>query len=126
MKGATKASLLIPWQRSEWLVPESEINPIWDRLLAALDRAAEIGQDILDDDKPDISQRAALTEGGWIPKTALEKVIEWLSFDFAASERTSVTALLSTIFNDYENDIWYMLLMIAVMLKYSNSSPLSV
>ena len=88
-------------------IPAAETDPIWGRIGAAIGRAAEIGQDILDNDKQDVSQRAALLDGGWFPKTALEKVIEWLSFDFATSERTSVTSLLSTIFSDYENDIHY-------------------
>ncbi|XP_072050521.1 uncharacterized protein [Amphiura filiformis] len=89
------------------LVPEEETNPIWGRLDAALAKATEIANYILDNDLPDISQRTALLEGGWYPKTALEKAIEWLSFDFATSERTSVTALLSTIFVNYVEDIHY-------------------
>ena len=89
------------------LVPDSEVGHIWGRLDAAIAKAVEIAEDILANDKPDVSQRTALLAGGWFPRTALEKAIEWLTFDFETSERTSVTALLSTIFTNYVDDIHY-------------------
>ncbi|XP_072040869.1 uncharacterized protein [Amphiura filiformis] len=83
-------------------VPEDVAGPVWEKLTAALETTAKVAQDILDNEKPDVSQRTALIKGGWIAQTPLERVIEWLSFDYESAESISVTSLLSSAFRNYD------------------------
>ncbi|XP_071955257.1 uncharacterized protein [Antedon mediterranea] len=71
-------------------------DPIWERFEAAIEYMKEKAQELIDEKKPDISQRASLRLGGWLPKTPVEKAIEWFDFDFEWADIPAVTSTKST------------------------------
>ncbi|XP_072044797.1 uncharacterized protein [Amphiura filiformis] len=84
-----------------------ESDPSWERLEAAIEKAAEIAQDIVDNDKPDMSQRAALRLGGWVPKTPIDRAVEWFDYDFEWADIPDVTSLQSTALLDDSEDVLF-------------------
>ncbi|XP_072021731.1 uncharacterized protein [Amphiura filiformis] len=85
-----------------------EFDSNWDRLEDAINVTRTIGKDILDNHKPDMSQRAALRLGDWVPKTPIDSVVEWFEYDFQWTDPPSVTSLQSTtLLPADESDEWF-------------------
>ncbi len=73
-----------------------EADPIWEELEVALDKIADIGTELNEQCRPDISIRAALRVAGWMPKTPIHQTIEFFDFDFEWADIPAVTSLKST------------------------------
>ncbi len=84
-----------------------EADPSWERLEAAMEKAAEIAQDIVDKGKPDMSQRAALRLSGWRAVTPIDHAVEWFDYDFEWADVPGVTSLQSTALLDDSEDVLF-------------------
>ncbi|XP_022079647.1 polyamine oxidase-like [Acanthaster planci] len=73
-----------------------EADPIWEDMEHALGRLAEIGEELIDECRRDMSLRAALRVAGWKPTTPIHKTIEFFDFDFEWADIPAVTSLKST------------------------------
>ena len=84
-----------------------EADPSWERLELAMEKITKIAKKIVDNDKPDISQRAALRLSDWVPKSAIDRAIEWFDFDFEWADVPGVTSLQSTALLDDSGDVLF-------------------
>ncbi|XP_077995015.1 uncharacterized protein LOC144448613 [Glandiceps talaboti] len=62
----------------------------------AIEYAYTLADDLVENGKPDMSIRSALRLGGWIPTTALDKVLEYFDYDFEYADIPKMTSLKST------------------------------
>ncbi|XP_078000205.1 uncharacterized protein LOC144452880 [Glandiceps talaboti] len=65
-------------------------------LLQAMEYSHALAQELLRNNKSDISFRAALRLGGWNPRTPLDKILEYLHVDFEYGGIPYVTSLKSS------------------------------
>ncbi|XP_067677394.1 uncharacterized protein [Haliotis asinina] len=72
---------------------DAQADVVWDKLANAQKTVKKLFGDIIEGKIRDMSIKAALENGGWFPKTALEDVIEVYDYDF---EFSKVPALIST------------------------------
>nr|XP_006818298.1 PREDICTED: polyamine oxidase-like [Saccoglossus kowalevskii] len=70
---------------------------------SALDYIYELAEDLIDNDKPDMSVRSALH---WNPTTPVQKSIEYYDFDFEIAAIPYVTSLKATATIDGANEIF--------------------
>lgn len=82
-------------------------DPSWERLEEAIEKAAELAQNIVDNDLADMSQRAALRLSGWVPKTPIDWAIEWFDYDFEWADTPERTSLQSTALLADSEDILF-------------------
>ncbi|XP_038049465.1 polyamine oxidase 7-like [Patiria miniata] len=73
-----------------------EADPIWEDMEHALERLEEIGSELNEECRKDMSLRAALRLAGWKPTTPIHKSIEFFDFDFEWADIPAVTSLKST------------------------------
>ncbi|XP_072025385.1 uncharacterized protein [Amphiura filiformis] len=82
-------------------------EPRWEDLEVAIEKTFVIAQDIMKNHKPDMSQRAALRLGGWVPRTPLDYAIEYYEYNFEWADIPAVTSLQSTASLDYATDVFF-------------------
>ena len=87
-------------------VPDEDADPSWEKLDEAIETANDIAEDIVSNNKPDMSCKSALKIAGWNAQSPLQKIIEWYSYDFENGQGSDVTSLLSVAFTDIESDIY--------------------
>ncbi|XP_072037048.1 uncharacterized protein [Amphiura filiformis] len=84
-----------------------EADHSWERIEEAIEATIEIALDIIDNNKPDISQRAALRLGGWVPRTPIDYAVEWFDYNFEWTDPPSITSLQSTALLPFDEDILF-------------------
>ena len=89
-------------------ISDEDADPSWDRLDRAIENANSIADDIIANNKPDISCKSALKIGGWNAQSPLEKIMEWYSYDFETGQITEATSLLSLANSNYDVDTYIM------------------
>ncbi|XP_072025384.1 uncharacterized protein [Amphiura filiformis] len=82
-------------------------DPIWEVIATTHDDMYLRAEKIVNENLPDMSQRAAMRLAGWFPMTPLEKNIEWFEFDFEWTNRPDITSLQSTALLPATTDIYF-------------------
>ncbi len=67
----------------------------YDAYEAAVTAASEVALTAQENGDPDISQREALTQAGWVPSSPEDNFVDWFGFDFCAGERPNVSSSLA-------------------------------
>ena len=78
-------------------IPKKRVNERLGILKRAMDKILEYRVKLIDENKPDVSQREAFTMIGWKPRSNLDKALEWFVCDFEWQDPPEATSLKATV-----------------------------
>lgn len=88
-------------------VSEEHLSKRRGTLLEVMHKVQELGHELIDQCRRDISQRLALTMNGWHPGDALDKALEWFMYDFEWQDPPHAVSLKSTARIDNTDASWF-------------------
>ncbi|XP_072035251.1 uncharacterized protein [Amphiura filiformis] len=104
----TNTDSMVAKESHEKTIPTEQLKGRVGTLTNVMDKALEYGAKLIDESRPDISQRKALTMKGWNPDNNLDKALEWFMCDFEWHDPPETTSLKSTVSLD-NTDGWFVL-----------------
>ena len=78
-----------------------EADPIWEEIEALSHDMYARAEKIVNENLPDMSQRAAMRLAGWFPKTPLQKAIEWYEYDWEWTSKSDITSLQVSFLTEF-------------------------